>query len=206
MTIDVYSDVVCPWCFIGTRRLSAVLASLDGEIDATVRHHPYVLQPGTPSEGTDLHRMLRERYGTDPAEMFVTVEAAAREAGIPLDLSKQRMTYSTLGAHTLLRHAEEKGTQHALLDALFTAYFLDARNVSDPAVLADVATKHGFTAGEVERLLADETELARTRSEVREAAMRGVRGVPLFIFNQRLVLSGAQPADVFRDAIAKARA
>ena len=203
--IDVYSDIVCPWCFIGTRRLEQVVDALAGE-PVTIRHRPFVLNPEAPREGIDLHRMLAERYRTDPAQMFARVESVAREAGIPLDLSRQRMTYSTVSAHTLLRHALEKGTQRGLLDALFRAYFLDARNISDPAVLAEAAHDHGFTAEEVERLAADEMEAARTRREVEDAARSGVRGVPLFIFNRKLVLSGAQPPEVLRDAIAKARA
>ena len=202
LQIDVFSDIVCPWCFIGMRRLESVLDSF-GE-DVELRHHPYVLQPDAPAEGMDLHAMLRARYGTDPAQLFERAEAAARETGIPLDLSKQRMTYSTVAAHTLLRHAQEKGTQRALADALFEAYFLEARNVADPAVLAEVTTRHGFSADEVMRLVTDETELEETRREVEEAARIGVRGVPLFIFSRRLVLSGAQPVEVFRKAVSDA--
>ena len=203
MQIDVFADVVCPWCFIGKRRLDAVLASMEGEFE--VHHHPFVLQPGTPAEGTDLHQMLRERYGQDPRVMFERVEAVAREAGIPLDLSRQPMTYQTTAAHTLLRHAGPKGTQQDLLDAFFRAYFLEGENISDVEVLTEAAAQHGFTRGEARGIVSDPDEIAATERQVEEASMRGVRGVPLFVFNRRLVLSGAQPESVFRDAIEKSR-
>ncbi|MHB1225195.1 MAG: DsbA family oxidoreductase [Gemmatimonadaceae bacterium] len=204
MMIDVHSDIACPWCFIGTRRLESVIQSLDGEVEIEVRNHPYLLHPDAPPEGIDLQQMLRERYGADPRPMFARVEEAARGAGIPLDMSRQTRAYSTIAAHTLLRHASGMGTQSALADALFVAYFMDARNISDAAVLADVATQHGFTAAEVERLLADEGELALTRSEALEASRSGISGVPFFVLDDRYSLSGAQPAGVFRLAIAKA--
>ena len=203
LEIDIYSDIVCPWCFIGTRRLESVLDSLDDERKIVVRHHPFLLHPEAPPEGLDLRQMLADRYDTDPESMLRRVETAARESGIPLDLSKQRRTYSTIAAHTLLRHAEGRGTQRGLHDALFTAYFLDARNIADPAVLSDVATRHGFAADEAKRLAGDESEIARTLDDVEATAARGIRGVPVFIFNGRRVLVGAQPVDVFRDAIAK---
>ena len=203
LEIDVYADIVCPWCFIGYRRLASVLRERD---DAVVRHHPYVLQPDAPPEGEDLHAMLRSRYGTDPKPMFARVEEAARDAGIPLDLSKQPMTYNTLAAHTLLRHAAPKGTEHALLGDLFSAYFLEARNVADISVLIDVASRHGFSAEEVRRIVSDGEELSKTEDDVVAAARRGIRGVPLFIINNRIVLSGAQREETFRDAIAKAEA
>ena len=155
LTIDLYSDVVCPWCFIGTRRLAAVLDELAEEVQAEIRHHPYLLNPGAPAGGLDLHAQLAERYGTDPTPMFARVEAVAREVGIPLDLSRQRYTYDTTAAHTLLRHAATKGSQAELADELFVAYFLDARDISDPSVLADVGARHGFTRDEVRQLVGD---------------------------------------------------
>jgi predicted DsbA family dithiol-disulfide isomerase len=204
LEIDIFSDIVCPWCFIGTRRLESVLDSLDDEGKVVVRHHPFLLHPEAPPEGLDLRQTLADRYGVDPSSMLHRVEAAARESGIPLDLSKQPRTYSTIAAHTLLRHAERKGTQRALHEALFTAYFLDGRNIADPAVLSDVATKHGFAPDEAKHLAGDEAEIIQTLADVEATAARGIRGVPVFILNGRRVLAGAQPVDVLRDAIAKA--
>lgn len=204
LLIDIYSDIACPWCFIGTRRLQAAIDTLGDEVEVAVRHHAYLLNPNAPPEGINLHEMLERRYGSDPRPMFARVESAAREAGIPLDLSKQANAYDTTAAHTLLRHAAEQGTQSELADALFVAYFLDARNISDPEVLVDVATRHGFARAQVERLVGDGAELALTRLEAHDATLMGVRGVPLFILNGRYSLSGAQPAEIFREAIVRA--
>ena len=204
LQIDLYSDIACPWCFIGTRRLTAVLDSLGDEIHAEVRHHAFLLNPGAPPEGLDIRQMLAERYGSDPRPMFARVEAVARDAGIPLDLSRQRRAYDTTAAHTLLRHAPAKGTQSELVDALFVAYFLEARNVSDVEVLVDVASRHGFTAEEVRQLVQDGAELALTRLDAQNASRSGVSGVPLFILNERFALSGAQPPEIFREATQKA--
>ncbi len=200
LTIDVVSDVMCPWCFIGARRLDAALAGLP-DVQATVRHVPFLLDPATPAGGADLRERLRTKYRADPERMFGRVEAEARASGIPLDFAKVRRSFPTLAAHTLLRHAEARGTQHALLDALYAAYFLEGRDVGDPAALAEIAARHGFTADEAARLAADPAELEATRREVESVAAQGVTGVPFFIFDDRLAASGAQPVEVLRGAI-----
>ena len=204
LLIDVYADIVCPWCFIGFRRLNAAVQSTGRAGDVAIRHRPFMIHPDAPPEGIDLWTMLERKYGTDPKRLFERVEAAALETGIPLDLSKQRRTYSTISAHTLLRHAGERGTQHALTDSLFTAYFLHAKNIGEPEVLATIAARHGFTAEEVIRLVHDPNESVLTRQEVKDAVRRGIRSVPVFLLDNRHVLAGAQPETVFRDAIVHA--
>jgi predicted DsbA family dithiol-disulfide isomerase len=206
LKIDVFSDVVCPWCFIGTRRLHRALASFDPPVDVTIRHHPFLLDPDTPAGGVNIAERLREKYGRDPQAMFATVEAAAQASGIPLDLSKQPFSYPTVAAHTLLRHAADPVTQLALADALFVAHFLDARNIADPDVLVDIASRHGFEPAVARRLLEDEAELEVTRTEAGRAAASGIRGVPFFVFDNRLAVSGGQREEVFRDAIQQALA
>ncbi len=201
--VDLFSDVNCPWCFIGARRLAKVADELKDEVQVEVRHHPFPLMPEATEEGLDLEDHLRKRYGGDPRPMFARVEAAAREAAIDLDLSKQKYAYDTTAAHTLLRHAESRGTQAALADALFVTHFQEARSVADRGVLAEVGSRHGFAPGEVEAILADPAELERTREEMRAAAEAGVQGVPLFVLGNRYSLSGAQPEEVFREALRK---
>ncbi|HYO67300.1 MAG TPA: DsbA family oxidoreductase [Archangium sp.] len=204
LTIDVYSDIVCPWCFISSRRLKNVLESLEEQVNVTVNHHAFFLRPTTPPEGLDLREYYRKKYGDQLKSLFAPVEAEARSSGIPLDLTKQSMAYQTAAAHTLIRHAHAKGTQLQLTDALFNAYFIDAKNVGNPEVLAEIAAPYGFEVQEARRLAQDEAELAITRREAEQALSQGIRGVPLFAFNKRFSLSGGQPPNAFRLAIQKA--
>jgi predicted DsbA family dithiol-disulfide isomerase len=201
--IDIFSDVVCPWCFIGIERLEQVLAGTGTE--SVVRHHPFLLSPDTPAEGRNVHEHLRKLYGRDPSLIFSRVEAAARDVGIELDLSKQPFNYPTLPAHTLIRQAGPKGTQRALARALFRTHFMEGRNVSDPQVLAEVAGRHGFSADEVGTLLQSPEERETTLAEIQSAQAMGIRGVPFFIFNRRLAVSGAQPVEIFHKALEQAR-
>jgi predicted DsbA family dithiol-disulfide isomerase len=206
LQIEVFSDVTCPWCFIGTRRLADALATVDGGADAVVTHRPFLLNPDVPAEGIDLAAHLGAKYGRDPGEMFAVVRTAAERSGLDLDPLRQPRTYPTIAAHTLLRHAEARGTAPALLDALFGAYFQDVRNVADPDVLAEVGGTHGFAPDEVRHLITDVAELARTREEAGRAARLGIRGVPHFVFSETLEFSGAQAPEVFQAALKQAAA
>ncbi|MGE0400465.1 MAG: DsbA family protein [Kofleriaceae bacterium] len=199
MQIDIFSDVVCPWCFIGTRRLEQVLA--EKGIDADVTYRTFLLDPNTPEEGKNVPELLRRRYGRDPAPMFARVDAEARTSNIPLETAKQPMSYNTVRAHTLLRHAIALGTQRALAKAMFETYFLEAKNISDPAVLVELAAQHGFTRERAAELIADETELAITKKEHDVPRELGITGAPFFIFDKRVAVSGAQPEAVFRQVL-----
>lgn len=199
MKIDVFSDVVCPWCFIGTRRLASVLA--DRATDTTVTYRTFLLDPSTPDEGRNVPEWLRKKYGRDPTPMFARVEAEARSSGIPLVSAKQPMTYNTVRAHTLLRHAIPLGTQAALAQAMFSTYFLEGRNISDPAVLVELASQHGFTTERASALIADDGELAITKKEQDIPRQLGIGGAPFFIFDGKIAVSGAQPVDVFHQVL-----
>lgn len=200
--IDIVSDIVCPWCLIGTERLARALES--SGVKAELVHHPFLLRPDTPEAGLDLREELRAKYGADPQALFARVEAAARDSGIALDLSRQGRQYPTVRAHTLLRHAGPKGTQETLARALFEAHFHEGKNVSDPEELRRIARAHGFSDAETTRLVEDEQELELTRQEADAARQQGIQGVPFFVFNQRFALSGAQPEAVFVEALRRA--
>jgi len=203
LTIDVVSDVVCPWCLIGVRRLEQALATFP-DVDATIRLHPFLLDPSTPEEGVDLRERLQKKYGVPAAQMFARVEAAARESGIPLDFAKVTRGVATTRAHTLLRHALAKGTQRALNDALLDAYFLEGRDIGNLDVLVELASAHGFEADAARALLRDEAELKATRAEAAAVAAQGISGVPFFVFGERFALSGAQPIDALQMVIERA--
>lgn len=202
LQIDLFADVVCPWCFLGHQRLDRVLESLG--VAAQVTHRPFMLDPNTPPEGDDIPARLRRKYGVPPEQLWARLEAEAGKSDLELDLSKQRYSYPTARAHTLIRHAAAKGTQGALVRALYRANFQEARNIHDASVLAEVAAPHGFSEEEVIRLANDEGEIAATREEALAAAAAGVDGVPLFVFGERLAVAGAQPENVLRDAIEQA--
>src|SRR4051812_4970291 len=175
LRIDLFADIVCPWCFVGSERLERVLAALGRP--AHVAHHPFLLDPDTPPEGDDIPARLRRKYGVPPEQLWARLEAEARKSELELDLSKQGRSYPTARAHTMIRHAAAKGTQRALVRALYRANFQDARNINDIAVLAEIAAPHGFTADEVARLTGDERELRETREEALAAAAAGIDGV-----------------------------
>ncbi|MBI2514054.1 MAG: DsbA family oxidoreductase [Opitutae bacterium] len=205
LTVDVVSDFACPWCFIGSRRLAAVLDARSATGGgAQVRYHPFQLNADTPAEGADLRDYLRERYGAEPQEMFARVEAAAREAGIALDFEKVRRMPNTLSAHILVAAVQDSAAQRAFVDAIFSAYFLAGRDIGDPAVLAELAAPHGLRAEQVGVLLANDGLRQRVRELAESMTAQGITGVPFFIFDQKLALSGAQPAEVFQRAIAEA--
>ncbi len=204
LAIDVFSDVVCPWCYIGATRLAQAVAGLGDELKAEVCFHPFLLDPTVPHQGVNVPEMLRRKYGADPKQLWKRAEDAARESGLALDLSRQEMMYPTAAAHTLLRHAHERGTQPELSLALFDAYFQRALNIAEPSVLADVASRHGFDRDEALKLCTSAEELALTREEARSAAEGGIRGVPFFVFGGRLALSGAQPVTVLQEAMRRA--
>ncbi len=203
LIIDVVSDVICPWCLIGSRRLDQALETLP-DVHAEVTYHPFLLDSSTPVEGVDLRERLAKKYGIPPERMFARVEAAARESGIPLDFAKITKVASTVGSHTLLRHAVAKGTQRALVRGLYEAYFFEGKNIGDKGELAAIAAEHGFTRDEALALLDDAEELRATLGEAETTARQGITGVPFFIFDQKLALSGAQPVSVMQQAISQA--
>jgi predicted DsbA family dithiol-disulfide isomerase len=206
LTIDLYSDIVCPWCYIGAAHLKAALSALPDAADIQVVYRPFMLDPSTPPGGVDLASHLKRKYGGDPASMFARVEQAGRAAGVTIDFKRQTRGYATASAHTLLRHAISRGTQPALAHALHNAYFTEGLAIDDPAVLDALASAHGFEPGEAARLIEDPAERALTFQQAAEASERGIRGVPFFVLAGQLGVSGAQPADVLRRAIAQARA
>jgi len=203
LAITIVSDIICPWCYIGTRRLSQALASLRDVVSPVITYHAFLLDPSIPPEGADLRDRLRRKYRVDPEAMFRRIEAAAHETGIALDFSRILRTPNTIPGHTLLRHARARSTQAALADVLFTAYFVNGEDVGDAQVLAKLAVDFGFSREEALRLVADEREHAATRDEAEAAARQGIRGVPYFTFGEQVAFSGAQPLDVFTRAIAQ---
>lgn len=203
LKIDVFTDVVCPWCLVGSARLDQALARLPEDIDVVVENHPFYLDPTVPAEGVDVAEMLAAKYGRDPKEMWERVESEAAKAGIALDLSKQPRMFNTAKAHTLTRLSLANGNQHELANAIAEAYFLDHQQINDDNVLADIAVAHGWDRGDALDAINDEHELSITAQLAQDASAQGIRGVPFFVFGGKYALSGAQPDAVFAQALDK---
>jgi predicted DsbA family dithiol-disulfide isomerase len=204
LKVDLFTDIVCPWCLIGSARLDKAIAALPPDVTVDVENHPFYLDPNTPPEGYDVGAMLQQKYGREPKAIWARAEGEAMKSGIELDLSQQPRTFPTQKAHTLIRLARVKGTQHALANAIAAAYFLEHRQVNDPEVLAEIATGYGFTREEALGDIADPRELEESHQLAMAAAQQGIQGVPFFIFDGRFAMSGAQPEEVFDMAFKKA--
>ncbi|MBX6320446.1 MAG: DsbA family oxidoreductase [Rhodospirillaceae bacterium] len=193
MRLDIYSDVICPWCFIGKRRLERALAARP-QPDLAIHWRAFQLNPGMPPEGMDRQAYLEAKFGgSDRARrMFEMVRAAGAGEGIDFAFDRIKRTPSTLNAHRLVRFAAQYGLQARLLDAIFEAYFLEGRDIGSARVLADVAVAVGFERAAVRLYLQTEADAEAVLGEDRVARRLGISGVPCFVFNGRFALSGAQ--------------
>jgi predicted DsbA family dithiol-disulfide isomerase len=201
LAIDVVSDVVCPWCFIGKRRLERALAS--SRVPATIRWHPYQLDPTIPTGGKSRRDYLVAKFGSEDRirQLQRNIETVGAAEGIDFAFDRIAVAPNTLDAHRLIRWAGEAGAADQVVEALFRAYFLEGRNIGDREVLADIAASCGMKRDEVAQRLASDEALAAVRTSVQAAQQLGVTGVPTFILAGRYAVVGAQPADTLAGAI-----
>ncbi|MBA4064831.1 MAG: disulfide bond formation protein DsbA [Isosphaera sp.] len=206
ITIDVYSDVICPWCYIGKRRLEKGIA-LTGRT-ATVRWHPFELNPSMPPEGAERRAYRIKKFGSweRSLELDAQVGRAFSGEGLAFHAEKMARTPNTFDAHRLIWLADEKGVQDAVVEALFKAYFTEGRDLSDRAVLAAVAVEGGIGRADVDELLAGDRGAAEVREREMTGQRLGVSGVPFFVINDAIALSGAQAPEPFRAAFEQATA
>ncbi len=203
--IDIVSDVICPWCFIGKRRLERALAA-EAPGSIVVGWRPFQLNPDMPVEGMSRKDYLRAKFGTDDGgERYKHVVAAGLEEGIPFAFERMQRTPNTVRAHRLIRFAERFGAADATVEALFVAYFAGARDVGDLDVLVDVAGSAGLDASEARRYLASDEDDALIRAEDKYARELGIQGVPCFVIERKYMVSGAQPAELFADVFRQVR-
>ena len=205
LTIDIVSDVVCPWCYLGEKRLEQALAEEAGPV--AVRWRPYQLDPTIPAGGLDRAEYMAKKFG-DSGRLQSVHENLTRlgaEVGLPFAFDKITRSPNTLDAHRLIRWAASAGVQSRVVDRLFEAYFVEGRDIGDRVVLTEIAAECGLDADLVERLLAEGADSEMVRQEVEQAQAMGVSGVPFFIFAGRLGVPGAQEPSVLRQAMAEAR-
>lgn len=214
VTLDIWSDVMCPWCVIGLGQLDKALASMDGEVDATVRFHPFELNPDMSEEGEEQAAHIQRKYGRtaeQSAGVRETLRQAAERAGYSFDYTGDgeappAMMWNTRMAHRLLTWVLRDfgpDLQVALKRALFDAHFQGRRNVSDPEVLAEVAESVGLPRLNALPAMIDPQIDAIVTAEERQAWDLNVTGVPAVVINGKLIVPGAQEPDVYADLIRK---
>lgn len=204
MRIDVWSDIVCPWCYVGKARLEAALASFAHRAEVEVTYRSFELDPSW--TGTEpVLEMLAVKYGlsaADAAQAEDRVAALARAEGLPY--RTDRMRGNSFDAHRLVHFAGEHGLGARVLDLVFRAHFGGGRSVFDPEGLADLAAQAGLDRSEAVAVLASDRYAAEVRADEAAAGELGISGVPFFVFDEAFAVSGAQPTEVFVRALDQA--
>lgn len=206
LQIDFVSDVVCPWCAVGLGSLDLALQRLQGEIEAEVRFQPFELNPDMPPEGEDITEHLARKYGSSAEQQAAGWQALReRAAAVGFDFSEggRGRTWNTFDAHRLLHWAGEHDAagQRRLKRALLEAYFSRAENVSDPEVLFSAVERAGLDAGRAREILASDVYAQEVREREAFYTEHGIRAVPSVIVNNRHLIQGGQPPEVFEQAL-----
>lgn len=198
MRIDIFSDVVCPWCFIGKRRLEKALA-LRPDVEAEITWRPFQLNPDMPREGMTRADYIAAKFGGGFHANRIHQTVAEAGAGVGIDFAFDRILRSpnTLNAHRLVRFATRSGQGGALVDGLFRGYFLEGRDLGDVATLAAIAGENGLDSEEAASFLAGATERDTILAEDSQARRLGINAVPCFIFAEQYAISGAQEPEFF---------
>ena len=204
LKIDFVSDVSCPWCVIGLRSLEQALERVGDAVSADIHFQPFELNPQLPQAGQDITEHLVQKYGSTPEQLRhnqEAIRARGAELGFTFDMGKRSRVYNTFDAHRLLHWTELEGRQLELKRALFAAYFTAGRNPSDREVLVDLATQAGLDPVRAREVL----ESGRYADEVREREQMygrlGIQAVPSVIFNDKYLIQGGQPVDIFEQAL-----
>ncbi|MEO3385830.1 DsbA family oxidoreductase [Mesorhizobium sp. CAU 1741] len=206
ISVDVISDVVCPWCFIGMKRLERAVALVDG-VDVALRWRPYQLDPSIPKEGLPRRDYMLAKFGSDEKLKAIHEQVATigEVEGIRFHFDAMEKAANTLDAHRLIRWAgspqSPSGAQTQAVRRLFELNFEEGRDISDPAVLGEVADEIGMDSALVTALLASNADADSVQAEIATAAQMGVRGVPCFLIESKYAVMGAQDAEVIADAL-----
>ena len=202
LRIDIISDVMCPWCIIGYRQLAIALE--DSNVDHEIHWHPFELNPNMLAEGQDVGEHLAEKYGTTPAESEANranMTALGKELGFEFNFVDGFRMHNTFNTHQLLHWANEQGRKNDLKQALFAAHFTNARNLSDDAVLVDIAAEIGLDRDEATAALSDQKFASNVRQEQKIWTQQGISGVPAVVFDSQHLVTGAQGVDNFKSIL-----
>jgi len=202
MTIDVYADIACPWCYVGRARLQQALNQRPN-LDVTLQWRPFQLQPDLPPEGRDFRTVLEQKFGSwDRArQMFDRIHRMGSEDDLTFDFDAIEVAPNTTDAHRLVLWAQDRDEGDAMATALFRAYFSEGRNVSDRDVLVACADEIGLGADAARALLSGSEHADEVRASQQQAQRQGITGVPCYVFGGEHAVMGAQPADVLTEAL-----
>ena len=208
VTIDIVSDIVCPWCWLGKAYLDQAIDK-HSDIDVQIKWHPFMLDPETPKDGVPYKEYMRKKFGGGTSDRFKSMrdhlEAASNAAGINFRFDGIPMRPNTLKAHCLVKWAGGQGKAHSVSEHLFRAFFDEHLDVGDSKVLANIADKAGMDGDLVTELLASERDFDTLQSELDYFRNLGISGVPFFIYNGQFSVQGGQPAEVHEQALVKAK-
>src|SRR3954447_21548298 len=207
MRIDIWSDVVCPWCYVGKRRLEAALASFPARDSVDINWHAFELDPGAPAQREGSYEQgLAEKYGRsldEPAQMTASMTATAAAEGLDFRFD-QAQPGNTFDAHRLLHLAGLRGVQDAVKERLFRATFTEGEPISDTETLVRLVADAGLDADEAHAVLASDAYADEVRADEQQAAQLRISGVPFFVVDGKYGVSGAQPAEVLRQVLDRA--
>ncbi|WP_412554788.1 DsbA family oxidoreductase [Shimia sp. MIT1388] len=205
--LDIISDPICPWCFIGKSRLMKALES-EADHPFVIEWHPFQLNPDMPAEGMDRREYLETKFGgkENAVRVYSEIEQHATDEGLEIDFAAIKRTPNTINAHRLIHWAGIEQKQNAVVDALFAAYFKEGRDIGDTDVLADIADSAGMDAAVVRKLLESDADVEDIRKRDAHSREMGVNSVPTFIVANQHAVPGAQPADLWRRVIADLKA
>jgi predicted DsbA family dithiol-disulfide isomerase len=205
LQIDVISDVICPWCYIGKRRLEKAIAALDRQQEVRVRWLPFQLNPSMPKEGISRRDYRIKKFGSweRSLELDAKVVAVGKEEGIHFAFNRIEWTPNTVNAHRLIWLADEQGVQDAVVEALFRAYFTDGRDIGNRPTLIDVVAEAGLDRHQAEAVLNSDDGQEAIKEAGEQARRLRVEGVPFFLIDGMITLSGAQPPDAFLSAFSQ---
>lgn len=200
--LDIISDPICPWCYIGKTKLDRALEKNPNH-DFVIEWHPFQLNPTMPAEGMDRREYLEAKFGgkEGAVRVYGGIAKAAEAAGVDINFEGIKRTPSTLNAHRLLHWAAIEGKQNAVVDRLFKAYFREGLDISDEDTLVEIATGAGMDGDATRRLLQSDADAQNVRDRDAEARERGVSGVPCFVIGNHYVVQGAQETELWNKVI-----
>lgn len=204
--VDVWSDLVCPWCWIGKRRFERGLALLGAEApQVELRWHPFLLDPDADAVPVPLREAYARKFGGAARvdQMLASTQATAQAEGLAMDFSRGQVRVTTLPAHRLLWLAAREGVAAQVAEALFQSHFAEGANLAEPLVLKAAGQAGGLPAARLDAFLAGDEGEAEVRGQVAQAQAMGIRSVPTFLLGGRLVVQGAQPPEAFAQALSQ---